>query len=85
MNNNAIVGKIVKHNKKGTIRKVVSVFQSDLGWLKIRTDQGVELWLDTEKALNGKVEAWLVQGYEWEIPLQLKSPVVGRFQTTGTT
>ena len=86
MNNNAdIVGKMIKRNKKGKIRKVVTVFQNDLGWLKIRTDQGVETWLDIEEALNGKVERWLAQGYEWEIPLRLKSKVVGRFQTTYTT
>lgn len=71
------VARLVKRNRNYKITRGVTIFQNTLGWVKIRTDKGIDEFIDTAEQLNAKIDRWLLQGYEfagdYEIPTQITS------------
>jgi len=69
------VARLIKRNKNNKIRKVITIYRNDLGWVKTRTDQGKDEWIDDIETLNSKIDRWLLQGYvfdgTYEIPTEI--------------
>ena len=76
------VARLIKRNKNNKIRKVVTIYQNDLGWVKIRTDLGKEQWVTTIEELNNKVDRWLLQGYTWDGNCDLPTEITSRFDVS---
>ena len=75
------VARLIKRNKNNKIRKAVSIFQNDLGWVKVRTDAGKDSWIDTLDELTSKIDRWLLQGYVFEGEYELPTEVINRNTT----
>ncbi len=74
--------RLIKRNKKHKVRKGVTIYQNDLGWVKIRTDEGKDQWLTSVDQMLTLIDRWLLQGYEWDGKCALPTAITSRLDVS---